>query len=326
MSLSTAIQTRPLVHSGSDQHLPIAPIVFGGNVFGWTIDEPTSFAILDSFLDRGFNCIDTADVYSAWVPGHTGGESETILGKWLTRSGKRDQVTLLTKVGHKSMPGSHGLKKAYILSEVENSLRRLQTDYIDLYQSHMDDPDTPQDETLEAYAQLIQQGKVRHIGASNFTGARLTQALDLAEQKRLPRYATLQPEYNLYDRQAYEQDLAPVAARFHLGVIPYFSLASGFLTGKYQSLEDAKGAKRETRVQKYFDDRGMAILKALKQVSEESGASQAAISLAWLLAQPTITAPIASATSVHQMDSMSEAVQLHLTPTQLQTLTNASAY
>jgi aryl-alcohol dehydrogenase-like predicted oxidoreductase len=326
MSIASAIQTRSLVQADNQTHLDIAPIVFGGNVFGWTIDEATSFSILDSFLDRGFNCIDTADVYSAWVPGHTGGESETIIGKWLARSGKRDNIILLTKVGHKSMPNSHGLKKSYILQEVEHSLQRLQTDYIDLYQSHMDDPDVPLDEPLEAYAQLIQQGKVRHIGASNFTGARLSEALELAAQKKLPRYATLQPEYNLHDRQGYEQDLAPVAARFHLGVLPYFSLASGFLTGKYQSLEDAKGAKRESRVQKYFDDRGMAILKALKQVSEETSASQAAISLAWLLAQPTITAPIASATSLHQMDSMSEAVQLHLTPNQLQTLTDASAY
>jgi aryl-alcohol dehydrogenase-like predicted oxidoreductase len=305
--------------------LEIVPLVFGGNVFGWTIDEAISFEILDAFVDRGFDCIDTADVYSVWVPGNKGGESETIIGKWLKQSGKRDKVTLLTKVGMK-MPNGEGLSKKWIFEEVENSLKRLQTDHIDLYQSHKDDDATPLDETLDAYAQLIDQGKVRFIGASNYKGNRLTEALKVADEKKLPKYVSLQPEYNLHDRQDYEQDLAPVAETLGIGVIPYFSLASGFLTGKYQSLEDSKGRKREARVEKYFDERGMKILKALKQVSEETGAEQAAISLAWLLAQPTITAPIASATSTKQLDALFAAVELKLSAAQLATLTDASAY
>jgi aryl-alcohol dehydrogenase-like predicted oxidoreductase len=305
--------------------LEIVPLVLGGNVFGWTVDEARSFELLDAWVGRGFNCIDTADVYSTWVPGHKGGESETIIGKWLARSDKREKVVLATKVGME-MPVGKGLAKKYILEEVEQSLQRLQTDHIDLYQSHKDDESVPLEETLEAYAQLIQQGKVRYIGASNYKGARLVKALDIATEKQLPQYTTLQPEYNLHDRQEYEQDLAPVAAEYGLGVIPYFSLASGFLTGKYQSLDDTKGAKRGSRVEKYFDERGMRILKALKQVAEETGAEQAAISLAWLLAQPTITAPIASATSTKQMESLFAAVELKLSNAQVQQLTEASAY
>jgi aryl-alcohol dehydrogenase-like predicted oxidoreductase len=306
--------------------LAIVPVVFGGNVFGWTVDEARSYELLDAFVDRGFNCIDTADVYSAWVPGNEGGESETIIGKWLKQTGKRDQVVLLTKVGFEMKSGGKGLAKKYILEEVEQSLKRLQTDRIDLYQSHTDDQSVPLEETLEAYAQLIDAGKVRYIGASNYKGARLAEAEDLAEREKLPAYKTLQPEYNLYDRQGYEQDLAPVAEKYGLGVIPYFSLASGFLTGKYQSAEDAKGKNRETRVQKYFDERGMKILKALKKVSEETGAGQAAVSLAWLLAQPTITAPIASATSTAQLEALFAAVELRLTAAQLALLTDASSY
>jgi aryl-alcohol dehydrogenase-like predicted oxidoreductase len=306
--------------------LAIVPLVFGGNVFGWTADEARSFELLDMFVDRGFNCIDTADVYSAWVPGNVGGESETIIGKWMKQSGKRDQVVLLTKVGFEMKSGGKGLAKKYILEEVEQSLKRLQTDRIDLYQSHTDDQSVPLEETLEAYAQLIDAGKVRYIGASNYKGARLAEAVDLAEREKLPAYKTLQPEYNLYDRQGYEQDLAPVAEKYGLGVIPYFSLASGFLTGKYQSAEDAKGKNRETRVQKYFDERGMKILKALKKVSDETGAEQAAVSLAWLLAQPTITAPIASATNTAQMEALFAAVELRLTAAQLALLMDASAY
>jgi aryl-alcohol dehydrogenase-like predicted oxidoreductase len=306
--------------------LAIVPVVFGGNVFGWTADEARSFELLDAFMDRGFNCIDTADVYSAWVPGNEGGESETIIGKWMKQTGKRDQVVLLTKVGFEMKSGGKGLSKKYILEAVEQSLTRLQTDVIDLYQSHTDDESVPLEETLEAYAQLIDEGKVRYIGASNYKGARLAEAADLAEREKLPAYKTLQPEYNLYDRQGYEQDLAPVAEKYGLGVIPYFSLASGFLTGKYQSAEDAKGKKREARVQKYFDERGMKILKVLKQVSEETGAEQAAVALAWLLAQPTITAPIASATNTAQMEALFAAVELKLTSAQLALLTDASAY
>lgn len=316
------MQTRRL----GDSDLEIVPVVFGGNVFGWTVDEAKSFELLDAWVDRGFNCIDTADVYSVWMPGHVGGESETIIGKWLKQSGRRDEVVLLTKVGFEMKSGGKGLSKKYILEEVEASLKRLQTDRIDLYQSHTDDASVPFEETLEAYAQLIDEGKVRYIGASNYKGARLAEAEDLAEREKLPAYKTLQPEYNLYDRQDYESDLAPVAEKYGLGVIPYFSLASGFLTGKYQGVEDAKGKNREARVQKYFDERGMKILKALKKVSEETGAEQAAISLAWLLEQPTITAPIASATSTQQMAALFAAVDLKLSAAQVAELTDASAY
>jgi len=316
------MQTRTLGKS----NLEIVPLVLGGNVFGWTIDEPKSFEVLDAFADRGFNCIDTADVYSKWVLGHQGGESETILGKWFARSGKRNSIVLATKVGMDMGDGQKGLARKYILEEVEQSLRRLKTDHIDLYQSHIDDKDTPLDETLEAYARLIEQGKVRAIGASNYKGDRLSEAIELAEKSGLPVYRTLQPEYNLYDRQEYETDLAPVAAQYELGVIPYFSLASGFLTGKYQKLEDAKGAKREGRVTKYFDPRGMRILKVLKSVADEAGAPQASVALAWLLAQPTITAPIASATSVDQLQDLFAAAELKLSPAQLEELTEASAY
>ena len=316
------MQKRKLGKSG----LEVVPLMFGGNVFGWTADEPTSFDLLDKFVDRGFDFIDTANVYSVWLPGHSGGESETILGKWFARSGKRKDVVLATKVGFKMGDGGQGLKKPYILKSVEESLSRLQTDYLDLYQSHTDDAETPLEETLGAYEELIKSGKVRAIGASNYKGARLRQAEQVAQTHDLSRYTTLQPEYNLYDRKAYEEDLAPVAEEFGLGVIPYFSLASGFLTGKYQSLEDTKGAKRGSRVEKYFDDRGMKILAALKQVSAETGAEQASIALAWLLAQPTITAPIASATSTQQLDALFAAVDLKLTDAQLKALTDASSY
>ncbi len=316
------MQTRALGTSG----LKIVPLVLGGNVFGWTIDEAQSFKILDAFVDRGFNCIDTADVYSSWVPGHSGGESETILGRWFAHSGKRDKVVLATKVGMKMPNTGEGLRKDYILREVEQSLKRLQTDIIDLYQSHKDDESTALEETLDAYAELLKAGKIRAIGASNYKGARLTQAMEIAKQHKLPAYTTLQPQYNLYDRQDYESDLAPIAARYGLGVIPYFSLASGFLTGKYQSLEDTKGKNRGSRVERYFDDRGMKILAALQQVSTETGAQQASIALAWLLAQPTITAPIASATSTQQLQALFTAVDLKLSDAQLKALTEASAY
>ena len=314
------MQTRTL----GKTDLEIVPLVLGGNVFGWTIDEAKSFEVLDAFVEHGFNCIDTADVYSTWVPGHIGGESEAILGKWMARSGKREKIVLLTKVGMK-MPHGEGLSKRWIIAEVENSLKRLGTDRIDLYQSHKDDDATPMEETLEAYATLIDQGKVRYIGASNYSGARLTEAMTLAAKNKLPEYSTLQPEYNLYARAGYERDLAPIGEKYGLGVIPYFSLASGFLTGKYQSLEDTRGKNRGSRVEKYFDERGMKILKALKQVSEETGAPQASVALAWLLAQPTITAPIASATSARQLDALFAAVELKLSTVQLGALTEASA-
>ena len=316
------MQTRTLGHTD----IAVVPLMLGGNIFGWTIDQDQSFTILDRFAERGFNFIDTADVYSRWAPGNHGGESETILGNWFQRSGRRDQIVLATKVGMDMGDGKQGLRKQYILEAAEASLRRLQTDHIDLYQSHKDDASTPLDETLEAYQQLIQQGKVRAIGASNYKGARLTEALNVSKKNGLPAYETLQPEYNLYDRQDYETNLAPVARQHGLAVIPYFSLASGFLTGKYQSLADTKGANRASRVEKYFDDRGKRILKALAQVEHETGAKQASITLAWLLAQPTITAPIASATSTTQLESLFAAVDLNLTATQLQTLTDASTW
>jgi aryl-alcohol dehydrogenase (NADP+) len=300
--------------------------MLGGNVFGWTIDAATSFAILDAFTDAGFNFIDTADVYSRWKPGNHGGESETILGQWFARSGKRDKVILATKVGMDMGDNKKGLARNYILKAVEDSLRRLQTDYIDLYQSHQEDPSTPIDETLSAYQQLIQQGKVRIIGASNYKVPRLREAAEIAKRENLPAYQTLQPEYNLYDRKAFETELQPVAKELNLDVVPYFSLASGFLTGKYKSKEDSKGANRESRVAKYFDHRGLKILKALDEVAKETGAAQATVSLAWLLAQPTILAPIASATSTKQLQALIAAPSLKLSADALTNLNQASAY
>ncbi len=316
------MQTRAL----GNTNLQVVPLMFGGNVFGWTIDAPTSFRILDAFVDRGFNFIDTADVYSRWKPGNRGGESETILGQWFKESGKRDKVILATKVGIEMGPGKQGLSKRYILEAVEDSLARLQTDHIDLYQSHREDESTPIQETLEAYQQLIQQGKVRIIGASNYKAANLTQAIEVASQHNLPTYQTLQPEYNLYERKPYETELAPVAEKFSLGVIPYFSLASGFLTGKYKTIEDAKGKNRGAFIEKYFNDRGSKILQALDEVSRDTNAAQATVALAWLLAQPTITAPIVSATSIEQLESLFAAVDLKLDQTALDKLNQASAY
>ena len=311
------MEKKTLGHSA----IQVAPFVLGGNVFGWTVDAQKSFTILDTYVDRGFDFIDTADIYSRWVPGNKGGESESILGQWLARGGKRDKVVIATKVGMEMGDGKKGLSARYVAEAVEASLMRLQTDYIDLYQSHLDDESAPLEETLGAYARLIEQGKIRAIGASNFSGARLTQAIELAQREKLPVYQTLQPEYNLHTRQAYETDMAPVAQRFALAVIPYFSLASGFLTGKYKTKEDAKGASREGMVGKFFDQRGEKILKALSEIAHQTGAKQATIALAWLLAQPTITAPIASATSVEQLDSLLAAVDLQLTGAQVQSLT-----
>jgi aryl-alcohol dehydrogenase-like predicted oxidoreductase len=308
-------------------NLQVAPLMLGGNVFGWTIDPETSFRILDAFVDAGFNFIDTADVYSAWKPGNAGGgQSETILGQWFARSGKRDKVVLATKVGMDLGDGKKGLSRDYIIQAAEASLKRLQTDHIDLYQSHLDDQSTPLEETLSAYRALIEQGKVTLIGASNYKAPRLREAIDIAKKESLPTYQTLQPEYNLYDRQDFEQNLQPLAQELGLGVVPYFSLASGFLTGKYKSKADTEGKNRGSRVTKYFDDRGMKILKALDEVAQETGAAQATIALAWLLAQPTILAPIASATSVEQLQSLIAAPNLKLTDSQLEKLTQASAY
>jgi aryl-alcohol dehydrogenase-like predicted oxidoreductase len=308
-------------------NLQVAPLMLGGNVFGWTIDAETSFRILDAFVDAGFNFIDTADVYSAWKPGNAGGgQSETILGQWFARSGKRDKVVLATKVGMDLGDGKKGLSRDYIIQAAEASLKRLQTDHIDLYQSHTDDQTVPLEETLSAYRALIEQGKVTIIGASNYKADRLREAVELSKRESLPTYQTLQPEYNLYDRQDFEQNLQPVAQELCLGVVPYFSLASGFLTGKYKSKADTEGKNRGSRVTKYFDDRGMKILKALDELSAETGAAQATIALAWLLAQPTILAPIASATSTDQLQALLAAPNLTLTDSQLEKLTQASAY
>jgi len=316
------MKTRQLGHT----KMQVAPLMLGGNVFGWTIDAETSFKVLDAFVDRGFNFIDTADAYSRWKPGNHGGESESIIGQWFQRSGKRDKVILATKLGMDLGDGKKGLSGKYILEAVEASLTRLQTDHIDLYQSHVDDQTVPLDETLGAYRKLIEQGKVRAIGASNYSGARLREAVEIAQRDGLPAYQTLQPEYNLYDRQKFEQDQQPVAEELGIGVVPYFSLASGFLTGKYKTKEDTAGKNRGSRVEKYFDERGMKILAALDEVAKETGAAQATISLAWLLAQPTILAPIASATSVEQLQALVAAPDLTLSEAALKKLTEASAY
>ena len=303
----------------------VVPLMLGGNVFGWTVDQAKSFEILDAFTDRGFNFIDTADVYSRWVPGNRGGDSETILGNWMKQRGNRDEIVLATKVGMDMGEGKKGLSKGYILQAAEDSLRRLQTDYIDLYQSHKDDEETPFEETLEAYRQLVEQGKVRMIGASNYKAERLRDVMETAQRSGLPMYQTLQPEYNLYHRHEFETELLPVAEQFGLGVVPYFSLAAGFLTGKYKTKADAEGKARGGKVAGYFDERGMRILKALDEVADQTGAQQATIALAWLLEQPTILAPIASATSTEQLEALFAAVDLRLSPDQLSRLEAASA-
>ena len=313
---------RKLGNSG----LEVAPLAFGGNVFGWTVDEPAAFRLLDGFVGAGFNLIDTADMYPKWVPGNQGGESETIIGHWLKRSGKRKEVLIATKVGSEMAPGSKGLSKAYILRAVEDSLRRLQTDSIDLYQSHIDDPQTPLEETLEAYAQLVDQGKVRSIGASNYSAERLTKALQISKQYKLPSYQSLQPEYNLYDRAEYEAKLEPVCRENALGVISYFSLASGFLAGKYRSASDLANRSRGQFVKKYLNDRGFRILQALDEAAKHHHSTPAKISLAWLIARPSVTAPIASATNLEQLNDLIEASSLRLDHSTMESLNRASAY
>lgn len=313
------MQKRALGRSG----ISIAPIVFGGNVFGWTADQATSFALLDRFVDQGFNAIDTADVYSAFAPGNSGGESETIIGQWLKRRGRRDDVVIMTKVGlwdrHK------GLRAATIEAAAEESLRRLGTDYLDVYFAHTDDKDTPLEETLEAFSRLSKAGKVRAIGASNYTAERLQQALDVSASKRLPRYEVLQPAYNLYDRKDFEGGLAKMASGHGLGVVCYFGLASGFLTGKYRSEEDLKGRSRGNFVKGYLNDRGRRILKALDEVATELSATQAQVALAWLIARPGVTAPIASATSLRQLDDTLGTARLTLSAEATAKLDAASA-
>lgn len=293
--------------------LSIAPLVFGGNVFGWTADEKTSFALLDRFFDAGFNAVDTADVYSSWAPGNQGGESETIIGKWLKQSGRpRDSAIIVTKVGSEMGPGKKGLKPEWIRQAVEDSLRRLQTDYIDLYLSHWPDPETPYEETLGAYDALLKEGKVRHVGASNLDAAQLRAALDVSAAKNLPRYDVLQPEYNLYDRASFDGALRNLCIAEEIGVISYFGLARGFLSGKYRSHKDLEGSARGSGIEKYLDGRGMRILGALDEVSAEIGATQAEVALAWVAARRGITAPIASATSLKQLESLIRSASITL--------------
>jgi aryl-alcohol dehydrogenase-like predicted oxidoreductase len=308
-----------------NSNIEVSPLAFGGNVFGWTVDEPRSFEMLDHFVGSGFNLIDTADVYSRWVPGNSGGESETIIGNWMKARGNRDQVIVATKVGMEMGPGKKGLSKPYILTAVEDSLRRLKTDYIDLYQSHVFDPETPQEETLSAYADLISQGKVRAIGASNFTAEQLLESLQISDRHGYPRYTSLQPLYNLYDRAEYETNLEPICMQNGIGVIPYYALASGFLTGKYRSEADLSKSPRGQGVKKYLNERGFRILKALDHVAEKHNATPAQVALAWLIARPSITAPIASATSREQLDELVGATTLQLDAESIELLNQASA-
>ncbi|KWF97330.1 alcohol dehydrogenase [Burkholderia cepacia] len=305
-------------------NIQVSPLAFGGNVFGWTVDENTSFALLDALADTGINFIDTADVYSAWVPGNHGGESEAIIGKWLKRSGKREQVVIATKVG--LLAARAGLSKDNILKAVDDSLRRLQTDYIDLYFSHRDLADTaPLEETLGAYQTLIEAGKVRIIGASNYSGARLREAAAISARDGLPAYQVIQPEYNLLDRADYERDLEPVVRDLKLGVVNYYALASGFLSGKYRSEADLKKSVRGDRVAGYLNERGLRILAALDAVAAKHGTQPAAIALAWQIARPTITAPIASATSLAQLQSLGDAIRVTLDQDDIRRIDEASA-
>lgn len=316
------MQNRTLGRTG----LSVAPIVFGGNVFGWTADEKTSFQLLDAFFEAGFNAIDTADVYSAWVPGHEGGESETIIGKWLkTGSVKRDDAVIITKVGFDNNERKTGLSADWIAKAVDDSLRRLQTDYIDLYLAHKPDDAVPLEETLGAFARLKDAGKVRAIGCSNYDAGQLQAALDVAEKTGLGRFDVLQPEYNLYTRDKFEGPLADLCASEEIGVINYYSLAAGFLTGKYRTKADTEGVARSYRVANYLDPRGLAILGAMDAIAAETGARHADIALAWLLAKPSITAPIASATSLSQLESFKRAVELRLSDEMMRLLDEVGA-
>ncbi len=305
--------------------LDIAPLVLGGNVFGWTADEKTSFALLDAFVDAGFDFIDTADTYSRWVPGHEGGESEAIIGKWLKSRGSRNKVVIATMVGMDMGPAGKGLTAAHIRKSVDQSLKRLQTDRIDLYYSHKDDPDTPLEETLQAHADLVSQGKVRALGASNYSARRLREALDVSRRLNLPRYEVLQPEYNLYARSGFEAELEGLCREAGLGVAPYYSLASGFLTGKYRSEDDFGKSPRGARMSAYLNERGRSILSALDEAAEEHHATPAQIAIAWLIARPAVTAPIASATSVEQLQELIGAARLELDADTIALLDAASA-
>jgi aryl-alcohol dehydrogenase-like predicted oxidoreductase len=305
---------------------PEVPVICaGGNVYGWTLPEAAAFRQFDQALDLGLNFIDTADVYSRWAPGHEGGESETIIGKWFAKSGRRKEVILATKVGMDMGAGRKGLKPDYIRQAVEASLKRLQTDYIDLYQAHSDDADTPLEETLKAFDDLVKAGKVRYIGASNYTGARLAEALETSRKNNLTSYVSLQPHYNLVEREKFETDLLPVVQKYHLGVIPYFSLAAGFLSGKYRSKQDAEKAARGAMVQKYMNDWGFGVIAVLNEIANAKGSTPARVALAWLIAQPGVTAPIASATNDKQLNDLAEAAKLKLDSESIQKLSEASS-
>jgi aryl-alcohol dehydrogenase-like predicted oxidoreductase len=305
--------------------LQVSPLCLGGNVFGWTATEAQSFAVLDASVSAGLNFIDTADVYSVWVPGHRGGESETVLGNWLKRSARRTDVVIATKVGMKMAPAREGLSAAYIARSAEESLRRLQTEYIDLYFSHCDDVTVPMEETLGAYQKLITQGKVRAIGASNFTAARMAQALEVSRENGLPRYEVLQPHYNLYARSDYESALEPLCLEQQIGVVSYFALASGFLSGKYRTAADAtKSPRGKGVVEKFLNERGLRVLAALDDVARRHSASVATVALAWQIARPSIAAPIASATTVDQLNELIAATRLKLDQASIEQLNTAS--
>lgn len=309
-----------------DSSLEVAPLTLGGNVFGWTIGEKRSFEILDAFVAAGFNLIDTADVYSRWVTGHAGGESETIIGNWMKHRGNRKQVVVATKAGGDMGLGKKDISKKHILKAAEESLKRLQTDHIDLYQTHWDDNETPVEETLSAYQQLIKEGKVRYIGASNLSPQRLLASLEASKKGGLPKYQSFQPEYNLYAREKFEKELEKICVNNNLGVINYYSLAAGFLTGKYRSEADASKSARGEGNKKYLNERGFKILKALDEVAAKHNTTQASVAIAWLIARPSVTAPIASATSLSQLDSLVKATQLHLDMESIRLLDTASAW
>ena len=316
------MELRQLGRSG----LMVSPLCLGGNVFGWTADERTTFSLLDAWLDAGFNFVDTADVYSRWAPGHKGGESETVIGRWLRQGGRRAKVIIATKVGMDMGDGKTGLAPARIREAVEDSLRRLHTDCIDLYQAHRDDEGTPLEATLEAFANLIGEGKVRAIGASNYSASRLAQALEVSGRLGLPRYESLQPLYNLYDRAVFERELRPLCQEQDVGVINFYALAAGFLTGKYRTAEDErKSARGPNTVSKYLNERGLKILKALDAAAERTGSSPARVAIAWVMAQPGVTSPIASANSLAQLEELVRASQLKLDGETLELLDRASA-
>lgn len=315
------MEKRELGKSG----LIVAPLTFGGNVFGWTVDKKQSFKLLDAFVDADFNFIDTADTYSWWVDGNKGGESEAIIGDWFAERKNRDKIILSTKVGSKNNEHPVNVSKKFILKSVEDSLRRLKTDYIDLYQTHFDDESTPVEETLSAYQQLIKEGKVRVIGTSNMSPERIRESLKASEKENLPKYQTLQPLYNLMEREKYEKEFRGIVEENNMGVLSYFSLASGFLTGKYRSKDDLDKSQRGDGVEKYLNNKGFKVLEALDKVSKKHDTTQAAISLAWLMARPTITSPIVSATSLKQMESIIKAPQLKLDEDDMELLNNASA-